>query len=121
MADDKRKIAKIINIDGRDVKFDVSVPIFYIYKKEFGEDLFKKLMAFASYSDKAKDAKDMASFMVNFEITDIANMIWAAAKNANKNIPDVVEWYKSFDDFPLMEVMEEVLSMMLYSLESKKK
>lgn len=134
---------KIINIDGKDVKFKASASFVYRYKQQFGRDLLTLVMPliksvlevlnvfFAPQNSKGTDMEallseiNISSAIEKLEIVDLFNIIWVMAKTANKDIGDPVEWYDEFDVFPVFDVAGELMDIFLPSLfiteESKKK
>lgn len=133
---------KIINIDGRDVKFKASASFVYRYKQQFGKDLLTLVMPliksaidalniFYVMPSKETDMEallsevNISSAIEKMELVDLFNVIWVMAKTANKDIADPVEWYDEFDVFPVFDVARELMDIFLPSLfiteESKKK
>lgn len=134
---------KIINIDGRDVKFKASASFVYRYKQQFGKDLLTLVMPLIKsaidalnifYVTRSKEQVDIDTLISDLnisgaieklEIVDLFNIIWVMAKTANKDIADPVEWYDEFDVFPAFDVARELMDIFLPSLfiteESKKK
>lgn len=134
---------KIINIDGRDVKFKASASFIYRYKQQFGKDLLTLVMPliksaidalnrfYAMQSNKQVDINtlitdlNLSGAIEKLEIVDLFNIIWVMAKTANRDIADPVEWYDEFDVFPVFDVARELMDIFLPSLfiteESKKK
>lgn len=135
---------KIINIDGKDVKFKASASFVYRYKQQFGKDLLtlviplikRALDTISVFLAQKNDAKEIEAEKLitelniggaieELEIVDLFNIIWVMAKTANKDIADPVEWYDEFDVFPVFDVARELLDIFLPSLfiteESKKK
>ena len=73
-------------------------------------------------SDKLfKVVGDVLDQIVNVEITEVADIIWAFAKAGNHEIPEPALWYGSFEEFPLFDVGKELLPCLYDSLVSKKK
>uniref|UniRef100_UPI0030B8AC29 hypothetical protein n=1 Tax=Eubacterium pyruvativorans TaxID=155865 RepID=UPI0030B8AC29 len=54
-------------------------------------------------------------------VTEGLQLIWAIARNADKEIADPVTWYHSFENFPLDEVLTEVIPAIIESCISTKK
>ena len=130
---------KTINIDGKDVKFSFSLASFYIYKNQFGHDALSIILPLFADIANAVDPEDITSDgvisseklikvagdvldqIVNVEITEVADIIWAFAKAANSEIPEPDKWYGEFEEFPLFDVGKELLPCLYDSLVSKKK
>lgn len=130
---------KTIKIDGKDVKFSFSLASFYIYKNQFGQDALSVILPLFADIANAVDPEDISSDgvissdklfkvagdvldqIVNVEITEVADIIWAFAKAGNEEIPEPALWYGSFEEFPLFDVGKELLPCLYDSLVSKKK
>lgn len=137
---------KTINIDGKDVDFKFTLSAFYLFKNQFGYDAMTKIIPLIGevlsnfdFDKKKEESKEKEEgkekeednfyqnlgygleSIYNFEITDVCNLIWAFAKNANEDIGDVQSFYGSFETFPIIDVVNELLPTLLESLGSKKK
>lgn len=130
---------KTIKIDDKDVKFSFSLASFYIYKNQFGQDALSVILPLFADMANAIDPEDISSDgvitneklvkvagdvldqVVNVEITEVADIIWAFAKAANNEIPEPYKWYGEFEEFPLFDVGKELLPCLYDSLVSKKK
>lgn len=124
---------KVINIDGKDVKFKTTFTMFYIYKNTFGKDLIQTLIP--GLQALAPSASELIEGSGNvttdtlidglgafnyFEITDLVNILWASAKSANREIPDVEEWVDGFETFPIIDVVKELIPILIPSLFTSK-
>lgn len=109
---------KILTIDGKEVKFKSSASFLMRYKAQFQRDGLKDLL-------KLQDAFDMEKKKLkNYENLDLEvfyNMTWVLAKNANPQIPSPIEWLDTFSEFPLVEVIPEIIELMLLSFQSSVK
>lgn len=136
---------KTINIGGEDVDFKLTLSAFFIFKNQFGYDGLQKLMPVmgeivesldtivADDENPKKKVKDIENDelvellgqvlqnVYSFELTEVLNFIWAFAKNADNKIPLPEKWYGEFDDFPLYDVLKELLPALFYTLITKKK
>ena len=97
---------KTIKIDGKDVKFSFSLASFYIYKNQFGQDALSVILPLFADIANAIDPEDISSDgvissdkifkvvcdvldqIVNVEITEMADIIWAFAKAGDEEIPE---------------------------------
>ena len=123
---------KTITIDGREVKFKASASLVYRYKAQFGKDLLDIIMPFISAiaSAQASGAGELDLGAVlggadGMEIADVYNIIWVMAKTANPDIPEPIDWYDSFDEFPAIDIGQELIDILIPSMitteKSKKK
>ena len=103
---------KIINIDGRDVKFKSTGATPLRYKSQFGKDFFREIMTM--FNDGKPD-------LTKFDIEIFYNIAWVLAKTANKDIPEPIEWFDSFSDFPVMEVLPQLQDLIYASMMTQKK
>ena len=129
---------KRIAIDDKEVDFKFTLSAFYIFKNQFGYDAMNKIiptvgeiLAEINLSELAKENVSQEVYVnllgetlqntFNFELVDIANLIWAFAKNADRSIGEPIVWYDQFENFPLIDVLRELLPSLLESLGTKKK
>jgi hypothetical protein len=136
---------KTININDTEVTLDNSIGWAFEYKDQFNEDIIATLMpvlsgclsaisAIVEETGKTKDlsAKDilpvlgsdaMMDAIVKFsmlELTQIINITWALARNADPSIPEPKKWVRQFETFPLDVVLPEVGEMIISGLVSSK-
>lgn len=106
---------KILNIDGRDVKFKSTASFLLRYKMQFQRDGLKDLLKLQGAVDfetkKLKDAE-----LLDLEV--FYNMTWVLAKVANPEIPPPLEWLDTFSEFPLTEIIPEIIDLMMLCLQS---
>lgn len=112
---------KILNIDGRQVKFKSTGAFLLRYKAQFQRDAIKDIY-------KMQNAIDDNNEISNIDALDLEifyDLLWTLAKTADKSIEPPMEWLDSFDEFPLMDIIPEVVglifSCMTSSVDSKKK
>ena len=136
---------KTITIDNTEVVLDNSIGWAFEYKDQFNEDIISTLMpvlsgclsaisAIVEETGKTKDlsAKDilpvlgsdaMMDAIVKFsmlELTQIINITWALARNADLSIPEPRRWIRQFETFPLDMVLPEVGELIISGLVSSK-
>jgi len=99
---------KVIHIDGKDVRFKTTGAIPLRYKQQFGTDFFSALQ---KISGKKSDI-DLEVFF---------NFAWVAAKTADKSIPAPMEWFDSFDEFPIVDLVPELQELLMATMQTKKK
>lgn len=109
---------KILNIDGRDVKFKSSASFLLRYKMQFQRDGLKDLLKLKGAINL--ETKELAD-AEQLDLEVFYNMAWVLAKVANPEIPPPMEWLDTFSEFPLMEVMPEVFELMMLCLQSSVK
>lgn len=106
---------KIIQISGRDTKFKSSGAYLYKYKAQFGRDAIKDIL-------KLKDMYDEESkALANIDALDLEvffRLVWVLAKNADPSIGPPEEWLDEFEEFPLFDIVPEVMDMILSTLSS---
>lgn len=105
---------KIVTIDGRQVKFKSTGAFLLRYKAQFGrdalQDIFKLLNAIDTKTNEIKniEALDLEVFY---------NLVWTLAKTADPSLPPPVEWLDTFSEFPLVEILPEVMDMIMSCLQ----
>ncbi len=126
---------KNIKIDSKtSITVSSNVNWLYIYRDQFGRDIVPALIPVLnagldliigsveqqSGGLKGENIRDAIFEIAGFEMTDLLNIIWAMAKNADDNIADPREWYGQFDKFPMDAVLLEVLLVLVDSMVSSK-
>jgi len=108
---------KILNIDGRDVKFKSSGAFLLKYKMQFQRDAFKDLIKLSEAIDvKTKTVKNADCF----DLEVFFNMAWVLAKNANPQLPPPMEWLDSFSEFPVMDIIPEIMDLIMSTIKTTK-
>jgi hypothetical protein len=112
---------KILTIDGRQVKFKSTGAFLLRYKAQFGRDALQDIF-------KLQDAVDSKNRIKNISALDLEvlyDLAWTLAKTADPNIPPPLEWLDEFSEFPLMDIIPEIIDLIFSSLgatvEPKKK
>lgn len=111
---------KVLTIAGRQVLFKSTGAFLYTYKAQTGRDPFEDLRILGDCIDENGNLTiDGSNYMA------LLHLAWALAKTADPKIFPPMEWLDTFDEFPLREVMPELVDMLFSSLcsttESKKK
>lgn len=112
---------KILNIDGRQVKFKSTGAFLLRYKAQFGRDALQDIF-------KLQKAINENNQIINVDALDLEvfyNLVWTLAKTADSGIEPPLEWLDEFGEFPLNEIIPElsdmIFSCLTSSVKSKKK
>lgn len=130
--------------DNQSVEVNSSAGWLIIYKEAFGRDILPDLMPvieaaleaiveFMQTGDGDKvSLADAAGVLQSggfinalsklsmLEFTTLIQMFWALAKNADRSIPNVLEWVNQFESFPIDEVTRELFDVVTASMISSK-
>jgi len=127
---------KTINIDGKEVKFSTNAYFANIFKNQFGYDILTVIMPLVSEALKGLDELyirqeteaimpstigELLENVYSLEMVDINNFIWSLAKMADPGIDEPIKWYSQFNEFPVIDILKELLEIIVPSLISKKK
>lgn len=105
---------KVLNIDGRQVKFKSTGAFLLKYKAQFHRDALQDIF-------KLQGAVDADNKITNIEALDLEvfyNLVWTLAKTADPNIQPPMEWLDSFSEFPLLDIIPDVTDMIFSCLSS---
>lgn len=106
---------KILNIDGRNVKFKSTGAFLLHYKAQFKRDAIKDILKLQNAVDtKTKKIKDIEAF----DLEVFYNLVWTLAKTADKSIDPPLEWLDTFSTFPLMDILPEVMELIMSCIKS---
>lgn len=112
---------KILNIDGRQVKFKSTGAFLLRYKAQFSRDALKDIFTLQGAIDENGNITNID--VLNLEV--LYDLAWTLAKTADSTIEPPMEWLDTFSEFPLMDIMPEIADMIFGSLtstaQSKKK
>ena len=114
---------KTITIDGKQVNFKSTGAAALRYKNQFGRDFFVDVTKQISLQKLANvnnenfnpDDLDGADFEFFF------NAAWVFAKTADKSIPEPMEWLDQFNEFPIMELIPDLMELIERNMVAKKK
>lgn len=114
--------------DKKEIKINTSWNWAYIYQEYFGHDIIPDLVpaidAFLKMFTEIMSGSEVDEEGVDLyglEVTTMTNIIWALAKNADDDIPDVRAWLDSYDKFPLDIIVPQVVEALADSMISTKK
>lgn len=114
---------KTIQIGDKSINFSTSFAWCFIYKAQFGKDpltVIRPAYAQAS-SSGASGAAVFYDLYERLGVVEVSRIAWAMARNADKEIPDPETWVSSFEEFPVMTFMEELIPEALSSMFATKK
>lgn len=111
---------KTIIISGRPVPFKSTGAFLLRYKAQFRKDALVDLVKLANLFNEDGKLKAEENFeQLDFEV--FFNMAWTMAKTADPSIQTPMEWLDTFDEFPLMDVLPQLVDLIKASLKSSKK
>lgn len=113
---------KTLVIDGKEVRFKSTAATPLRYKAQFRKDFFSEILKLASLQNIQEldvnnldtDDLDDLDFEVLYRVT------WVLAKTADPSIPELLTWLDGFEEFPLDEILPEIMEMVTLSLAKKK-
>lgn len=102
-------IQKIIEIDGKKVRFCASASIPRIYRHRFKRDIFKDMQELAKDVEGGND--DVSEIPIeNLEIFE--NVAYCMAKHADPQQPDDIDdWLDQFDTFSIYTVLPQLVEL----------
>lgn len=110
---------KVIEIDGKQVKFKATAATPLRYKEKFGKDYFSEILKMEKLA-KLKESENQADILSKIDFDTLYNIIWVLAKTADKNIPDPLDWLDDFATFPIGEILPQLQELIVVSLQGKK-
>lgn len=122
---------KTIRISNKDVKFKCTGGFLIKFRELTGKDPIKSITSMENILSNLRE-KNKKNFSINdFELEQLMvfyEIIWVLAKTADKEIGDLFDWIDSFDEFPLADIIIELLELIQQAFktnltlkESKKK
>lgn len=106
---------KVINIDGKQIKFKSNAATPLRYKAQFNKDFFSEILKLENTGKNKKDNP------LEIDMEVLYNISWILAKTADPSIPGPIEWLERFEVFPIGEVIPQLQELIISSLGTKKK
>lgn len=106
---------KIIQIGDKEVALKTTGATLLRYKMQFGKDLLTEIIKLDGAYQNGQLKTDKLDFEMFF------NILWIMAKTANHDIKPPVEWLDEFEEFPILEVLPEVMEMLISLMRTSKK
>lgn len=128
--------------EGKDLTLSNNVGWLLVYKDQFGQDIVPSLipvlnagidLVYGIYKatggkldkdvlDKLDpdDIEEAVYKLAGFEATDLLNIVWAMAKNADDSIPEPKRWLNTFEVFPLDIIVPAVFDLLYKGMVSSK-
>lgn len=105
---------KTINIGNKPVRFKTNGLALLTYKRETGRDLIPDLFSLCGGKKEIEEVN--AGKFVDIEKLDveaIMNIAYVFAQIADETIGSRDDWLKSFDSFPISDVIEELIPLVI--------
>lgn len=125
---------KTLTIDNKEVGFDFNMSTFIVFKSQTGVDMLPILTQLTSEllkgtEDLFEEGKDITTYDVgtilenvySVEMVDLLNFVWSMAKTNDPDIAEPTKWFSQFEQFELIDVLQELLEIVLPSMLSTKK
>ncbi len=106
---------KTLLIDGKEIQFKSTGGSVLRYRMQYGRDFISDLLKLEKAFDiDSQSLKDSSAL----DLEVFYNIIWVFAKTANPNIPAPLDWLDSFESFPLIEIIPELMDMITSNLKT---
>ena len=105
---------KILTIDGRQVLFKSTGAFLLRYKAQFQRDALQDIFKLQEVLGDNNEVKDLSAL----DLEVFYNLIWTLAKTADPKIEPPMEWLDGFSEFPLMDILPELMDMIFSCLGS---
>lgn len=113
-----------LKIDGKDVPFKSNGAVAKRYMMQFQRDLLKDILSMGVTNidfAKSTDEEKVNWMRENIDFNMFYDIAWVFAKSANPTIPEPITWLESFDEFPIIEIIEPLQELLVKTIGSKKK
>lgn len=106
-------IVKVIQVDGKPIKFGASASIPRAYRMKFQSDIMLDMNQLANDMKELGDNGDgTGSQIPPRSITIFENIAYMMAKHVDNSVPENIDdWLNQFDTFSIYEVLPELLEL----------
>ena len=101
---------KTLLIDGKNIRFKCTAGTLIRYRNQFNREFL---------ADVAKLKSIKETNMSGFSLSPFYDIVWIMAKTADDTIPDMLTWYDSFDEFPILDVFPKLQELLIAALKTK--
>ena len=106
---------KIINIDGKDIKFRATARTPRLYRAIIGRDMIQDMAKLRKSFSAVEKAKEEEKEEVGLSVLDLQifeDTAYIMARHANPEIEQTAdEWLDSFDLFSIYEILPQLLDL----------
>lgn len=106
---------KIINIDGKDIKFRATARTPRLYRAIIGRDMIQDMAKLRKSFNVVEKAKEEEKEEVGLSVLDLQifeDTAYIMARHANSEIEQTAdEWLDSFDMFSIYEILPQLLDL----------
>ncbi|GAB2025811.1 hypothetical protein OfM1_18830 [Lactovum odontotermitis] len=114
---------KTVTVGNREIKLQSSGATPIYYSNEFKRDFFKDFGVVIKFAMDAQGLEDITAAISLFDsgaILRFMDFAYIYAKNADHSIPDEETWLDEFETFPILDILEPMVELMMASLTVKK-
>lgn len=107
---------KIINVNGKNIKFKSCGGTLRRYRMAFKSDMIKDLMKL-----QAKFENKKINSETQFEILDLElfeQIAWAMAKTSDDSIPPIENWLDEFETFSIYQILPQLSELLITNFQS---
>lgn len=108
---------KTLHIGDREVKLKCTGATLMRYRAQFQRDALKDIFQF----QKAIDANTGEINLESIDLEMSQRLMWIMAKTADPEIPDLLEWLDTFEEFPLLDLTVGTMELLTGCLLTLKK
>lgn len=114
---------KTIKIDNKTVKFASNGYTPIEYSKQFGRQFFADIMKISTIGEVmgGKSKKIDVNKIDSIDFNCLYDICWILYKSANDDALPLEQWLRSFDSFPVIEIIGELMDLLMASMQSLKK
>ena len=96
---------KVININGKDIKFSASAANIFEYRDKFGGDMMTEISRITEATARGESLPDGA-------IETFSKAAYIMAKEADDSVPDNIrEWLRGFEMFDIVNAMPQLIEL----------
>lgn len=113
-----------LTIDGKEIPFKSNGAVAKRYMMQFQRDMLKDILSLGVTEKKFDDMTENEKVVWmrdNIDFNMFYDIAWVFAKTANNTIPDPLSWLETFDEFPILEIIEPLQGLLEKTIGSKKK
>lgn len=114
---------KRLVIDEKEIPFKTTAATALLYKSQFQRDYLVDILKLYKFDKLRKIDVNNIDFdaLEQIDFEGMYSIVWALAKTADRNIDDPVTWLDQFEEFPVLDIVYDLIDLIGKSVASSKK
>lgn len=112
---------KTITVAGKDITLAVDGAMALVYNSEFQRDYIADVLTVGATMAALNKPDADPELYKTLDTSVLYNLVYVLAKNADDTIPSPIDWYRTFDEFPIIDVFMQIDDLLMSNMHTSVK